>query len=153
MTTASDHAIHKGPICIDGLACNLSNPQRDRTLLDFFQVSIDPTNGAADIAYADDHATPGTAVLYFTRQCTGSSATTGAALVNDCVVPPPPVPLPPCDPPPLVDPPASVNGGGEVLTGPQSCIQISTVQNPAGACPLGQMPAGGDIPPGMQSGL
>src|SRR3989475_1151798 len=94
VTTASDHAIHKGPICIDGLGCNLSNPSRDRTLLDFFQVSIDPTNGAADIAYADDHAAPGTSVLYFTRQCTGTSATTGAALVNDCVVPPPPAPLP-----------------------------------------------------------
>src|SRR5256712_4881400 len=94
VSTASDHVIHKGPLCIDGLGCNLSNPSRDRTLLDFFQVSIDPTNGAADIAYADDHAAPGTSVLYFTRQCTGTSATTGAALVNDCVVPPPPAPLP-----------------------------------------------------------
>jgi hypothetical protein len=91
---ASDHVIHKGPICIDGLGCNLSTPMRDRTLLDFFQVSIDPTNGAADISYADDHAAPGTAVLYFTRQCTGTSATTGAALVNDCVAPVPPAPLP-----------------------------------------------------------
>jgi hypothetical protein len=94
VTKASDHVIHKGPICIDGLGCNLSTPMRDRTLLDFFQVSIDPTNGAADISYADDHAAPGTAVLYFTRQCTGTSATTGAALVNDCVAPPPPAPLP-----------------------------------------------------------
>ena len=94
VTSASDHVIHKGPLCIDGLGCNLSNPMRDRTLLDFFQVSVDPTNGAADIAYADDHSAPGTAVVYFTRQCTGSSATTGSALVNDCVapaaVPPPP---------------------------------------------------------------
>src|SRR2546426_4877808 len=88
---ASDHAIHTGPICIDGLGCNLSDPARDRTLLDFLQVSIDPTNGAADISYADDHAAPGNAVLYFTRQCTGASATTGAALVNDCAPPPPPV--------------------------------------------------------------
>ena len=87
---ASDHVIHKGPICIDGLACNLSTPARDRTILDFFQVSIDPTNGAADIAYADDHGSPGSAVLYFTRQCTGTSATTGRALSNDCKAPPPP---------------------------------------------------------------
>src|SRR6266568_269279 len=94
VTSASDHVIHKGPLCIDGLGCNLSNPMRDRTLLDFFQVSVDPTNGAADIAYAADHSAPGTAVVYFTRQCTGTSATTGSALVNDCVapaaVPPPP---------------------------------------------------------------
>ena len=94
MFKASDHIIHTGPICIDGLGCNLSDPARDRTLLDFFQVSIDPTNGAADIAYSDDHAAPGSSVLYFTRQCTGTSATTGAALVNDCKAPPPPPTLP-----------------------------------------------------------
>ncbi len=89
---ASDHVIHKGSICISGLGCNLNGG--DRTLLDFFQVSIDPTNGAADIAYTDDHAAPGSSVLYFTRQCTGASATTTATLVNDCVPPPPPPPLP-----------------------------------------------------------
>src|SRR5947209_2338258 len=103
---ASDHTIHTGPICIDGLGCDLSTPARDRTLLDFFQVSIDPTNGAADIAYSDDHAAPGNSVLYFTRQCTGTSSTTGAALVNDCKVPPPP-PTPPqgtsCPGPQILD--------------------------------------------------
>ncbi len=90
---ASDHVIHTGSICISGLNCNLSG-SGDRTLLDFFQVSIDPTNGAADIAYADDHAAPGSAVVYFTRQCTGASATTGASIVNDCAPPPPPTPAP-----------------------------------------------------------
>lgn len=106
VSTASDHDIHKGPVCIDGLNCDLSTPARDRTLLDFFQVSVDPTNGAADIAYADDHASPGNAVIYFTRQCTGISATTGAALTNDCVVPPPPPALPQgttCPGPQVVD--------------------------------------------------
>jgi hypothetical protein len=89
---ASDHSVHTGGICISGLGCTLNGG--DRTLLDFFQVSIDPTNGAADIAYTDDHASPGSSVLYFTRQCTGTSATTGLALVNDCKAPVPP-PLPP----------------------------------------------------------
>jgi Bacterial Ig-like domain (group 1) len=106
VSTASDHTIHTGPICIDGLACNTSMPARNRTLLDFFQVSIDPTNGAADIAYADDHAAPGNAVLYFTRQCTGVSATTGVALTSDCVAPPPPPPPPmgtTCPGPQVVD--------------------------------------------------
>jgi hypothetical protein len=105
VSTASDHVIHTGPLCIDGLNCNLVG-NRDRTLLDFFQVSIDPTNGAADIAYADDHASPHSAVMYYTRQCTGTSATTGKALKNDCVVPPPP-PTPPqgstCPGPQVVD--------------------------------------------------
>jgi hypothetical protein len=103
---ASDHDIHTGPVCIDGLGCDTSMPRRNRTLLDFFQVSVDPTNGAADIAYTDDQASPGSAFLYFTRQCTGTSATTGAALVNDCKVPPP-VPPPPqgstCPGPQIVD--------------------------------------------------
>ncbi|TMF57693.1 MAG: hypothetical protein E6I16_12500, partial [Chloroflexi bacterium] len=106
VSKASDHVIHHGPLCIDGLNCNLSNPPRDRTLLDFFQVSIDPTNGAADVTFADDHAAPGTAVVYFTRQCTGTSATTGAALVNDCVAPPTPPPPPQgttCPGPQVVD--------------------------------------------------
>jgi hypothetical protein len=89
---ASDHNIHQGDICIHGLNCDLLGG--DRTLLDFFQVSIDPTNGAADIAYADDSGAPGNAVLYFTRQCTGASATTGTALVNDCKAPTPPPPPP-----------------------------------------------------------
>jgi hypothetical protein len=90
VSTASDHSIHTGGICMGGIGCAAG-----RTLLDFFQVSIDPTNGAADIAYADDHDSPGNSVMYFTRQCTGTSATTGQALANDCVVPPPPPPLPP----------------------------------------------------------
>jgi hypothetical protein len=101
---ASDHTIHTGGICISGLGCTLNGG--DRTLLDFFQVSIDPTNGAADIAYADDSATPGSSSLYFTRQCTGASATTGLALVNDCKAPVPPPPPPPgktCPGPQIVD--------------------------------------------------
>jgi hypothetical protein len=105
VTQASDHNIHTGPLCIDGLNCNLIG-NRDRTLLDFFQVTIDPTNGAADIAYADDHASPHSAVMYYTRQCTGISATTGSALTNDCVAPPPPPPLPQgstCPGPQVVD--------------------------------------------------
>ena len=106
ISKASDHQIHSGPICIDGLNCNPPFSNRDRTLLDFFQVSIDPTNGAADIAYADDHAAPGSSVIYFTRQCTGISATTGQLLTNDCKVPPPP-PTPPqgnvCPGPQILD--------------------------------------------------
>jgi hypothetical protein len=94
LSQASDHQIHKGIICTGGTTCSTS----DRVLLDFFQVSIDPTNGAADIAYTDDHASPGNPVLYFTRQCTGASATTGLALTNDCMVPPPPPPPPPGNP-------------------------------------------------------
>lgn len=106
VSTASDHNIHKGPLCIDGLNCNLIG-NRDRTLLDFFQVSIDPTNGAADIAYADDSAAPGNSVMYFTRQCSGEPAITGLSRpITDCEPPPPP-PTPPqgttCPGPQILD--------------------------------------------------
>jgi hypothetical protein len=101
---ASDHNVHQGDICIHGLNCDLFGG--DRTLLDFMQVSIDPTNGAADIAYADDSGAPGNSVVYFTRQCTGTSATTGTALVNDCkppVQPPPPPQGNSCPGPQILD--------------------------------------------------
>jgi hypothetical protein len=105
VTQAGDHVIHTGPLCIDGLNCNLIG-NRDRTLLDFFQVAIDPKDGDADIAYADDHASPGNSVLYYTKQCTGISATTGAALKTACNAPPLP-PTPPqgttCPGPQIVD--------------------------------------------------
>jgi len=44
--------------------------------------------------------------MYYTRQCTGISAKTGLALVNDCVAPPPPAALPvgnACPGPQVVD--------------------------------------------------
>lgn len=106
---ASDHTIHTGELCIGGDSCS-----GGRTLLDFFQVSIDPTNGAADIGYADDHTSPGSATVYFTRQCTGLSATTGQALVNDCKAPPPPPPPPP---------------SGTTCPGPQVLGQPNTAPN------------------------
>jgi len=88
---ASDHDIHKGVLCTGGTGCSGTA----RILLDFFQVDIDPTNGAADIAYTDDHLNPGSvADLYYTRQCTGTSAKTKLALTNDCLAPPPPPPPP-----------------------------------------------------------
>jgi hypothetical protein len=91
---ASDHQIHKGVLCTGGTGCT----GNARILLDFFQVDIDPTTGAADIAYTDDHANPGSvADLYFTRQCSGSNALDPAhttLIVNDCVAPPAPPPPP-----------------------------------------------------------
>lgn len=89
LARVSDHVIHTGSICTSGDAC--STVGGDRTLLDFFQVSIDPSDGAADVTWADDHLSPGTPVLDVSRQCTGPSATTGAALVDDCVAPAPPI--------------------------------------------------------------
>lgn len=89
--------IHNGSICDNGLNCNLANG--DRTLLDYFQVDLDPA-GAANIAYASDSAHPGTAEIDYTRQCTGLSAKSDASVHYSCsaLVPPPPTfPQSSCD--------------------------------------------------------
>lgn len=75
---ASDHVIHNGDICTTGVTCQSTS----RNLLDFFQVALTP-DGRAAIAWADDHATPGSQI-YVTVQCSGTSATTGQAVTNTC---------------------------------------------------------------------
>lgn len=70
--------IHKGSVCNNGTVCGITGPG-DRTLLDFFQVAIDSA-GRADIAYASDVSSPGTANTVYTRQNSGLSALTGQPL-------------------------------------------------------------------------
>jgi hypothetical protein len=61
LSKATDHINHTGQISTGGLLGS-----SDRSLADFFQVAIDPTNHLVNLAYADNHA--GTSVSYFTRQ-------------------------------------------------------------------------------------
>ena len=61
LSQASDHSNHTGQISTGGLLGS-----SDRSLADFFQIAIDPTNHRVNVAYADNHA--GTSVTYFTRQ-------------------------------------------------------------------------------------
>lgn len=86
-------SIHLGSLCDNGTTCS-----GDRTLLDFFQVALDPL-GAANIAFASDSATPGSASIIYTRQCAGLSATSRTAIKYPCAglgAPPPPPPPPVC---------------------------------------------------------
>src|SRR4029077_8182898 len=71
---ATDHINHTGQISTGGLLGS-----SDRSLADFFQIAIDPTNNLINVAYADNHA--GTSVTYFTRQ---KKATTGIATKGPC---------------------------------------------------------------------
>src|ERR1700687_1558711 len=71
---ATDHSNHKGQISTGGLLGS-----SDRSLADFFQIAIDPTNHLVNIAYADNHA--GTSVTYFTRQ---KKATPGISTKGKC---------------------------------------------------------------------
>jgi hypothetical protein len=85
--TDATPVVHAGSICDAGTACLTIGG--DRTLLDFFDMELDSAGGA-NIAYASDIASPGTAQITYTRQCSGVSATTGAAFTRDCgaMVPP-----------------------------------------------------------------
>jgi len=65
-TTASDHFIHASNISLGGLLGSAN-----RNLIDYFQVSFDPT-GAAVISYADDH-NDYDGHTYVTRQVSGPS--------------------------------------------------------------------------------
>jgi len=71
---ATDHVNHTGQISTGGLLGS-----SDRSLADFFQIAIDPTNNLINVAYADNHA--GTSVTYFTRQKT---ATAGIVTTGPC---------------------------------------------------------------------
>ena len=57
------------------------------------QLAVDQVNGVAAVAYAGDQAAPGLPSLFATRQCTGFSAVTGLALVDDCVATQPATPV------------------------------------------------------------
>jgi hypothetical protein len=43
---------HKGGICLQGILCGVAPGSGDRSLLDFFQLEINPQTGMAEIAYA-----------------------------------------------------------------------------------------------------
>ena len=94
---SSRHSIHVGSLCDQGLNCSIFGG--DRTLLDYFQVALDPL-GAANVAYASDIASPGTANIVYTRQCVGPSATSNSMINYSCAAltaPPPPPPAPVCN--------------------------------------------------------
>jgi hypothetical protein len=86
--------IHNGDICQNGLNCDPAGvgiPPGNRTLLDFFEVSVDKL-GRANIAYASDYdassgASTGTATVMYARQNGGLSAATGKAVTVQNVVP------------------------------------------------------------------
>ena len=52
-SVVSNASNHTGVICTEGIAC----ADQDRTLLDLFEVAIDPQNGKAGVVYADDTLT------------------------------------------------------------------------------------------------
>jgi hypothetical protein len=45
---------HRGGICLQGILCGVGPGSSDRSLLDYFQIGINPKTGLAGIAYADN---------------------------------------------------------------------------------------------------
>ncbi|MCU1591989.1 MAG: hypothetical protein JWP11_3245 [Frankiales bacterium] len=76
----SEHPSHTNPICLSGLGCTAGSGQ-DRNLGDFFQVDMDPTDGAAIVLWADTAnqygALAGSPVNSFARQVGGPSLLKG----------------------------------------------------------------------------
>jgi hypothetical protein len=46
---------HKGGICLQGILCGIGPGSSDRSLLDFFELAVNPRTGLAAIAYADNY--------------------------------------------------------------------------------------------------
>lgn len=66
---AVERIMHRGNISLGGL--NLTDPNLNRNLIDFFQLAVDPTGGVA-IAFTDDH-NDFDGHTYVTRQIAGPS--------------------------------------------------------------------------------
>ncbi|MDX6199437.1 MAG: hypothetical protein QOJ79_2588 [Actinomycetota bacterium] len=92
MLTYTNYAtpvMHHGSICNNGTFCDLPIPgsSGDRSLLDFFQVAIDGA-GRANIALADNEASPGSNISAYVRQTSGYSVTSGQRMTPERISPP-----------------------------------------------------------------
>jgi len=71
----SDHPIHQGGVCTQGIACGSSQYQ-NRDLLDFLTIDVDHT-GAAYTTWADDNNSRHDTRQFFSRQLAGASIFAG----------------------------------------------------------------------------
>ena len=75
---ASQHITHWDSICTNGLGCNVSVPPGDRSLLDFFELEMDPNNGRLMVVFTEAnkrprHETGFIAIDVFAKQKSGPS--------------------------------------------------------------------------------
>lgn len=81
----SDHVVHTGQVCENGIGCDTTQTG-NRDLADDFQIAIDPT-GHANIAFTDDHNRAIQPQTYFTKQKYGYNIGTpnGAGPNQGCI--------------------------------------------------------------------
>jgi hypothetical protein len=66
---------HKAGICLQGILCGIGPGSSDRSVLDFFELAINPVTGMVEIAYADNAGRNGvTGEVVFAKQTAGPSA-------------------------------------------------------------------------------
>jgi hypothetical protein len=82
ISQVSDHIMHNGGICNQGLLCQLTTGG-DRSLADFFQVAIGP-DGLANVVFADNGS--GNTHATFARQTSGPVALTNPTFPT-CIAP------------------------------------------------------------------
>lgn len=115
-TEASDHVLHKGNISQGGF--NPLGADENRNLADFFEVAHDPRDGAAVIAFADDHNDLD-AHTYYTRQIAGPGLVAGQKPTQpDCP------PLTPLRDPEVLDFRGDGNGNSGTLGANQPDVDI-----------------------------
>jgi hypothetical protein len=80
-TASTTHPFHYNSICLGGLGCDLSVPEGDRSLADYFAMDISPTTGRLHIVYGSAAKKPSDAVGHIST-ATVVSQETGPSLLG-----------------------------------------------------------------------
>jgi hypothetical protein len=80
----ADVANHNGGVCIQGILCGIAPGSSDRSLLDFFELTVNPKTGMAEAAYAqnahDRSGENGKGEVVFAKQTVQPPLNPGATL-------------------------------------------------------------------------
>jgi hypothetical protein len=80
----TDAANHIGGVCIQGILCGIGPGSSDRSLADFFELTVNPVTGMAEVAYAqnahDRAGENGKGEVVFAKQTVQPPLSPGATL-------------------------------------------------------------------------
>ncbi|MDX6288111.1 MAG: hypothetical protein QOG53_3596 [Frankiales bacterium] len=105
---------HTGGQCLQGILCGIGPGSSDRSLLDFFEVVINPKTGMAGIAYADNHRLGLDAQENKIGEVVYAAQTTGRSALTPIPVEPPA--KPPAKPPVNAGPNLAATGMAPMMT-------------------------------------
>jgi hypothetical protein len=132
----SDHVVHTGAVCQDGLACSCC-----RELLELQELAVSPLDGSTLLTYA------GAGGIYVSRQVAGPGAIAGKTVIdnsNAC-----PTLSNNCVPPPVAGPSPCILPGVRVVTDDADVPPVANaqqdIQSVSVAEPAGSPYAGGNV--------